>query len=382
MLPLVRSLIPPLLSLVFMMMASGLFNTFVSIRLELEGYDPEVIGIVTSALYVGILVGSLKIDRLIAKRGHIQSFVIFAGILAFLSLAQGMWINPWYWSVLRFIGGICMAGVFIVIESWLLMQSSPQLRGGILSIYLAIFYAALSIGQLLINVSDPMSIYPFCIVAGLLLTSILPISVRKISQPKIEETSRLKLTQLFRISPLGLMGGVISGMLLAAVYGLVPVYANEIGMSVSEIGTFMAVLIFGGFSLQWPLGRLADKGERRRVLNFASFMSAIFGVIIALNSHSSNLLLGLAFLFGGFSFTLYPLSMAYACEKVQEGQVVAATGGFVLSYGIGAILGPLLAPIAMDFFGPPGLFYFLAFISFVLGLIGLKRPFPVKTSDI
>lgn len=382
MIPLLRSLSGPLLSLVFMMMASGLFNTFVSVRLEMEGYIPEVIGVVTSSLYLGLLIGSFWIDRWISKVGHIRSFVVFTSFLALMVIGQSFWINPWYWSLLRLAGGVCMAGVFIVLESWLLMQSAPNMRGAILSIYLAVLYAALSCGQFLIDLSDPKGLYPFSITALLLIISILPVSIRKISEPKITETARLSLVQLYKISPLGFIGGVVSGMLLAVVYGLGPVYAKEIGMSVSEVGTFMAVLIFGGFSLQWPLGRWADKTDRRRVLNVVSFATAFLGIAIGmLHEVPAIVLFIFAWLFGGFSFTIYPISMAYACERVKEGQIVAATGGFVLSYGFGAIAGPLLAPISMGFFGVGGLFYFLAAISLFLGLIGLKRPAPAMLDE-
>lgn len=258
------------------------------------------------------------------------------------------------------------------------MRSGPEKRGAILSIYLAVFYAALSSGQLLIDVADPMGVIPFCLTAGLLLLSILPISWKRAGEPKLgEKTTRLGLTQLYRISPLGFVGGVISGMLLAAVYGLGPVFAKEAGMSVSEIGTFMAVLIFGGFSLQWPMGRWADKGDRRRVLNVACFATALLAFAIGwIDSQPLWLLLTLTWLFGAFSFTLYPLSMAYACERVKEDQIVAATGGFVLSYGLGAIAGPLVAPLAMEWLGANGLFYFLSLITFIQGLVGLKRPAP------
>jgi len=374
---LMKSITPPLLSLVFMMIASGLFNTFVSVRLEMEGFSAESIGVVTSALYLGITIGSLRIDRWVSKMGHIRAFVVFAVVLSIVVLAQGFWIDPWYWSMLRFIGGICMAGVFIVIESWLLMQSSPEMRGTVLSTYLAVLYIALSSGQLLIDVTNPRGPFPFYITALLVSISILPITIRKIPQPKLTEHTRLDFLQLFRISPHGFFGGIVSGMMLAAIYGLVPVYAKEIGMSVSEIGTFMAILIFGGFSLQWPLGLLADKMGRRLILNLVSFMTAFLAISIALfGSTSIPLLYVLACLFGGFSFTLYPISMAYACERVKEGQIVTATGGFVLSYGIGAVVGPLLAPIAMGIVANDGLFYFLGLISLSLGLIGLKRPAP------
>jgi MFS family permease len=378
MLNLFRALSAPFLSLIAMMMGSGLFNTFVSVRLEMEGVSNEEIGIVTSALYVGILIGSLQIDRWIARVGHIRAFVSFAGILAGLVMLQAMWINWVYWSMLRLMGGVCTAGVFIVIESWLLMEGGPKRRGIVLSAYLAVFYAALSSGQLLIDVADPLSAIPFCITALFLALSILPITMRKIKEPTLEgKNGRLSLMQLYRISPLGFIGGVISGMLLAAVYGLGPVYAKESGMSISEIGTFMAVLIFGGFSLQWPMGWWADRSDRRKVLNIACFATAALGFVIGIVDHGAPIwLLPLAWLFGGFSFTLYPLSMAYACERVREDQIVAATGGFVLSYGIGAIAGPLVAPVAMQLLGTGGLFYFLSLITLIQGLIGLKRPAP------
>jgi MFS family permease len=365
-----------------MMLASGMFNTFVSVRLELEGFSPETIGIVTSALYFGILAGSWKIDLWITKKGHVKAFISFAIILAILSIFQAAWINPWYWSLLRFVGGICMAGVFIVIESWLLMQSTAAQRGAILSIYLAVFYAATSGGQFLINLSDIESSTPFFITAVLVALSAIPISRAKMNIPQTEAQAPISLGRLYRISPLGFIGGIISGMLLAVVYGLVPVYATEIGMSLPEISTFMAVLIFGGFSLQWPMGRLADSGRRRLVLNIASFVTAVIAIAIAFVTQPI-LLLFLAWAFGAFSFTIYPLSMAYSCEKLQGHEIVAATGGFVLSYGIGAIAGPIIAPLAMTFIGAEGLFYFLGCITFTLGIIGVfeKKMVGVSTDQ-
>ena len=366
------SLLPPLLSLFIIILGAGLFNTFISVRLELEGFDMQIIGAVISALYIGILAGSLRIDRWISRVGHVRAFITFAVISTIVILLQAVWINPWYWAVLRFIGGICMAGIFVAIESWLLMAATPALRGGVLSIYLGVFYGALSLGQLLINVADPYDLSPFFITAGLSACSILPLVFRQIKAPKLQSTAPMSPAQCFRISPLGFVGGVISGMLLAILFGFLPVYATIIGMSVSEIGSLMAILIFGGLSLQWPIGRQADRGNRRLVLNLVSFVSAFFALIIAIQDpiHPISLFV-LAWLFGGFSFTLYPLSMAYVCEKIPEDQIVAATGGFVLSYGIGAIAGPMLVPLPIEWLGAPGLFYFLALITLGLGCFGL-----------
>lgn len=371
---LVKSLSAPFLSLILMMLGSGLFNTFTSIRLEIAGYSTEAIGGVTSALYVGILIGSLYLGRWIGKVGHVRALITFSGISACLAMAQAIWIDAFYWSLIRFLSGICMAGIFIVIESWLLIQSPLRMRGRILSVYLAVFYGALSAGQFLINIAPLNTIYPFCIASTLFAASLLPVFLQHNTAPKIEDSERLSLLELFNISPLGFFGGVISGMLLAAVYGLVPVYAKEIGMDISQIGTLMAVIIFGGLVFQWPLGVWADRGDRRRVLNTSAFLASLTAIMIAFIPHQfAFTFLILSWFFGGFSFTIYPLSMAFTCEKIDQDQIVSATGGFVLAYGIGAIAGPLLAPIAMSIFGISGLFYFLAAITLILGLTGLRR---------
>lgn len=371
MLSIVRLVLAPLLSLFLMMMGSGLFNTFVSVKLEVSGYKPEAIGMVTAALYLGILIGSIRMDRWISKIGHIRSFVAIAGLMAAGVLLQSLCLNLWFWALLRIIAGICLAGVFVIIESWLLMLTPPNRRGAILSVYLGVLYAALSSGQLLLDLTDLNGAFPFYITALLTLLSIIPVTIRKITEPKMGEAiSQLSLIQLYQISPLGFVGGIVSGMVLAVTYGLVPVYAKEIGLSVPEIGTFMAVLIFGGFSLQWPVGRWADQGDRRLVIYKISFITALVALIIPFVQPSWFLFI-LIWTFGGFAFTIYPVSMAYACEKMKESEIVTATGSFVLSYGLGAIAGPLIAPLFMDQFGAFGVFYFLSLISFILGLIGL-----------
>ena len=378
----IKSLSAPLISLMLLIMGSGLFNTFIPLRLEMEHYDPEVIGAVASALYAGLLIGSFKIDRFVIRAGHIRSFLLFTTFLGIFVLLPALWINPWYWGTLRFLGGICTAGIFIVIESWILMKGNSSTRGVMLSLYLGALYSALTLGQFLINLSDPTGSWPFVITASLCFLSLMPMCIKTTEAPKIQTSETLSLSRLFFLSPLGFVGGVISGMILSIVYGLVPVYAKDIGLSVSQIGNLMAMIIFGGLSLQWPIGRWADTGKRRSMLQLASFLAALFSFLIPWAAPSSSLLLLLfAWFFGGFAFTIYPLSMAYACEQVQDNQIVGATGGFVLSYGIGAIAGPLLAPMAMKYFGSHGVFYFLTAISLLLGLMSLKLPFWKPSSE-
>lgn len=371
---LARSLAGPLLNLFFLLLASGLFTTIISLRLDYEGFEKGSIGIVTAALYLGVFLGSLFLGRFIRWAGHLRSLASFSIVLALLILGKLLWMDVYYWAFLRLIGGVCTAGVFIVIESWLLLQTSPSMRGTALALYLITLYGGLSMGQFLVHVAEPYTATPFYISAVLCLLSLAPLFLQKATPPPPEKEKPLSLPTLFRASPLGFLGGMISGMVLAVIYALMPLYGKELGLSVSEIGTLMAMVIFGGLTFQWPMAYWGDRGHRKKALNSSCFLTAGLGICLAsVEGSSYGLLLALAWLFGGFSFTIYPLSMAYLCAKVGQEQIVAATGGFVLSYSIGAVMGPLLAPLAIGLFGGGGLFYFLAALTLALGLCGLKR---------
>jgi MFS family permease len=361
----------PMISLILLILGSGLFTTFVSVRLELAGSSPETIGLIASAFYGGILLGSIRSLAWIARIGHLRSLVALCAANSALILLHALWIDPLFWGFLRFCGGFVMGALFVVIESWFLLSSDSSVRSRSLSLYLLIFYIALSLGQLLLNVADPLTLIPYCLASTLSSLSILPIVISSVEIPIHSSNQRLSFMKVFSHSPRGFLGGIASGMLLASIYGLGPVYGQGEGFSISEVATLMSVIVFGGVSLQWPLGKWADLFNRRKVLAFACFAAAFFGYLIAsIEGASWALRLVLLWLFGGFSFVLYPLSMTLTCEGVQEQHIVSATGGFVLLYGLGAIAGPLIAPLFMNWVGSAGLFYFLAAICLLMGLIG------------
>jgi MFS family permease len=287
-------------------------------------------------------------------------------------LAMGFWFHPLYWILVRFLAGVGVGALFVAIESWFLLASAPSMRSQALSVYLIVLYGALSFGQLLIGIVNLKGCFPFLLGAGLCTLALLPIVFVKTSPPLPQHPAPYTLLQSFRSSPRGFFGGVVSGIVLACVYGLGPAFGQQIGLAAADTGTFMAALIFGGLSLQWPLGKWADCSSRKRVLLFASLCSALFSLLIALFASASwPLLLALAWLFGGAAYVIYPLSMAFTCEALEECQIVAATGGFVLSYGIGAVAGPLAAPPFMAWLGPQGLFYFIAAVCLLLALISI-----------
>jgi MFS family permease len=370
----VRSLITPIFSLFVIILGNNFLLTVVPLRMKLDGYSTEVVGYLTAAYFAGLMIGALLINRLLEGVGHIRAFAAFAAFFTVLSMLQGVFVHPAFWLVLRFFSGICMAGIFVTIESWLLVKSSVHMRGKALSIYMITTFAGQSLGQLFLDISDPSTIYPFCLGVILASVAIVPLALTKTRAPIIEEPSILNPLKLFKTSPLGTIGAFLSGCILGSVYGLLPLYTFNLDFTHSQIAAVMSITILGGLILQYPVGIISDRLDRRKVLFSLSLFTGICSLLMGLfPTQSFELFLVLAFIFGGFSFATYPVSVSHACDLIDSKDLVAATGGMLLFYGTGAIVGPILISYPMNYFGNSGFFHFITFISLVLTLFTLMR---------
>lgn len=357
--------IAPLTSLFVIMLSNGMFSTLLAVRLQMGGEPDWVAGAISASYYGGLVLGSFYIERFIGRVGHIRAYATFASTTAVVSLLPGIFLSSTAWIVMRFIGGYCMGGLFIVIESWLLASSTPQTRGKVLSVYMMALYAAQGGGQFLLNVSDPNTLIPFCIATILAALSVLPVCMTYRISPAIEEASTLHFFRLYKLSPTGVIGCFSAGMILGAIYGLLPVFTGQVGFSLYETSLAMGVTIFGGMLLQYPVGHLSDHMDRRKVMLLLAVACAALSICLMVSAYGPShwLFMGFAFLLGGFSFTIYPLSISHACDFLGGKDIVAATGGLLLAYGIGATVGPLVAPLLMDMMGPIGLFVYFALMS-------------------
>jgi len=359
-----------LISLVVLIMGNSFFITFVSLRLDLAGTSSEMIGIITASFYTGMLLASFLAPSWIRRLGHLRVWILLCGVNGLLILFHALWVDAIYWLLLRFFSGIMLGGVFVVIESWFLLLCPSRQRSLTLAIYVLAYYFATAIGQLFLYGCDLFSWTPYLEAGALSVLAIVPCIIRPIPLPNYVQSQPLHFLKTLRTSFQGFFGGFISGMLLSCVYGLTPVYALKIGRSVPDVGTMMAVIVFGGLVLQLPLGKWADLWNRRKVMVVTCFFSVLFSISIALFDNIYWIQLLLLLLFGGFSFVIYPLALALACEKISDDQIIAVTGGLNVTYGAGAMAGPLLAPLFMGWLGSGGLFYFLGGISLILGLVG------------
>lgn len=365
-----------LISLFIMVLGSGFLTSLLPLRMHWANASTLFIGGLTTAYYAGLVVGSYSVERFIMRVGHIRAFAAFASLLAVVSMLHGFWLNAWFWIALRFIAGICTAVLYVVIESWLLAKSTLKTRGQVLGFYMIALYAAQSAGQLLLNVGNRTSLIPF-IIAGMLATlSVVPLAMTKAVTPELSEPSTLRLKKLYHISPTGVVGCFVAGLILSGVYGLLPLYLGQHDFPVSRIATMLAITVLGGMLFQYPVGRLSDHFDRRVVLVFVSLFTVLssFILMICISVDVFSLVLGSLFILGGASFTLYPLSISHACDHLESDDIVAGTQSLLLVYSVGATLGPVIAAFFMrPWLGTNGLIVYFALLSLLLGIFLLWR---------
>lgn len=366
----VRSL---LLSIFMLMAGSGFLATLISLRLNRAGSGTMTIGIVATAYFGGLIIGSLRAADVVRRVGHIRAFAAFVALLSASTLSYALWTQPLFWMLLRLIDGVCVAGVFVCLESWLNDRAEPQMRGSVLAAYMVALYSGQAIGQLLLGASGAMPAIPFQIASILISLAIIPLCLTRSSAPAPVEASAFSIRSLLAASPLGAWGAVATGLMLGAFYGMAAVHVRRLGLDLAETARFMMIVILGGVALQWPLGRLSDRHDRRRVIVASFAIAALVSVALSMISSGGLLLMALGALFGGLSFALYPLCVAHCNDRLLETERVAASGRLVLLYSIGAALGPVLAAGAMTMAGTGGLFLFIACCAGAAMTVGLWR---------
>lgn len=366
-----------LTSQVLLWLGAGLLSTIIALRMGSAGYDSLTGGLVMSGFYVGLVLSALRADRVIRAVGHIRAFAAMASVLSAATLAHGFDDDPVLWWCLRAIEGMCIAGLSICTESWLNDRSTNADRGTILSIYTLTTGVATGAGQFLLNLSE-ISGFTLLVVASMLLSlALVPVTMTRGPTPSLGTVSWLGLGKLWRISPLGVTGCFTAGLAIGGFNSMGPVYGQASGMGVSQVSFFMGVAIIGGMVLQMPMGRLSDLLPRRLVVMGAGLglcVTALLVGALTLGGGAKSLeVMLLVVVFGGCIYILYPLALAQTNDSLTPDQFLGASGGLVLIYGIGAIIGPILSSLAMDRFGPSGLFWLMAVIGIGLALTATLR---------
>ncbi|MES1990785.1 MAG: MFS transporter [Pseudomonadota bacterium] len=354
---------------------NGLFGTLIPLRAGIEGFSTGTIGLLGSSYFIGFLAGCVTGPHIVRRAGHIRSFAALAGIASVLPLMHELVINPWVWAVLRVLHGFAFAGLYMVIESWINERATNETRGRLFSIYLIINFSSITLGQFLLNIADPAHFTLFAIVSMLTSLALVPISLSTTVQPAPLASTEIFIRRLYKISPVGMMGSFVVGIANAPFWTLGPIFAKDSGLDLFGVSVFMTAAIVGGAVAQWPIGRISDRTDRRRVILGLCFGSicAELAMVAARGAEAHNLMLAAGFLFGVMALTLYSVCVAHTNDHASRESFVSVSGGLLLVYALGAIVGPSAASFGAGYYGMSFIFIFGACVHVVYGLFTLYR---------
>ena len=352
----------------------GLLGTLLGVRATIEVFSNMQTGVIMAGYYAGYIIGTWSGPGIVRSVGHIRTFAAFAALGSASTLSFGLFSDPWIWFLMRVLNGAAMVGLYMVVESWLNEKTPARVRGRVFALYMITTLLALAAGQFLLLVYDPATLAPFALASVLITIAIIPIAVIRVSEPQIEAHEHLPLSRLFRLSPFGVAGVLGAGVVNGAFWSMTAVFGVRLGMSEAEIALMMSATIIGGALLQLPIGHLSDRHDRRSVLLLVSFCAAIMAALagyIVMREWQGLMLV--TFLYGGLMFSIYAISVAHTNDHLTAGQVLGATRGLLLLYGVGALGGSLVGGMLMDLTGPLGLPFLSAAVLFLLGAYGVNR---------
>ena len=367
--------------------AHGFQGNLLQVRSVIEDFGFITTGIIMSGYFVGYFVGASITPNLVSKVGHIRVFAAFASMASLSILIHAVFVNPIVWTLGRFLTGFSLISVYIVVESWLNDRATNRNRGGVLSIYMFITFTGMAVGTLLLNFSKPQQFEPFILTSLLFSIALVPILLVKRSAPKFKKISFIKIKQLYKISPLGTFSMLCTGLIHSAIFGYGAVYATSLNFSIYEISLFLFLITIAGAIFQFPIGYFSDGQDRRVILIACTFISVVFCILANFTSGSSlenmylassigiNKMFFLIFVtfYAGFALPMFTLNLAYVNDFLDKERFVAAGAGLQIIFGIGAMGGPFLCSVFMNFFGSNGFFIFLGIFHLLIGLFGLYR---------
>lgn len=368
------SFAPLFLSIVFLQLGTGGLGPLDALSGIQLGFTTAQIGLLGSAHFVGFFIGCWLAPRLIGEVGHSRAFAAFTAIGTIGILAHMIVIDPYAWALMRVMSGLCIAGSFTVVESWLQARVSNENRGRAMGTYRVVDIAGSLAAQLMISVLTPASYVSYNILAIVCCAALLPLAVTRAAQPAIPEAPRLRPALAWRMSPLAAAAVISAGVTTASFRMVGPIYGIEVGLSVDQIALFLAAFVLGGALSQYPAGWLADRYDRRWVLVWLSVFAIVScAITVALSSGGSAAVLIASGVFGFATFPIYSVAAAHAHDFATDEQRVELSAGLMFFYAVGAIAAPYVVSTLIDRFGPSAMFAFVSLAHVILIVFSLYR---------
>ena len=363
-----------LISVALLLMGNGLQGTLLPVRASIEAFSELDIGVMGSAYFIGFALGCYYGTHLVRRAGHIRTFTAMVAVASSAVLAHAMIVSPVLWWVLRALTGLCFAVLYLVIESWLNEKATNENRGTVFSIYTIINLTVITVGQMMLMLDDPTDFPLFALSSILLSVAAVPVAMTAASAPSPIATTTVRFVHLYKLSPVGMFGCFAVGLANGAFWGLAPVYAQGGTTDITAVAIFMSITVIAGAVGQFPLGRLSDRMDRRRVILVALAGAAAAGLgLVFIDPGWKYAVFGIAFLYGMFAFPLYSLSVAHTNDHIDASGYVEAASGLLMVYALGAVVGPISASLFMQVIGSSGLFVFTVCVHIVAIVFTIYR---------
>ncbi len=364
---------PLLFGMGLLMVGNGMQGTLLGIRGNIEGFTTLEMSIVMSAYFVGFLGGSRMAPNMIRRVGHVRVFAALASMISAVMIMYPTLADPWAWTIGRVLIGFCFSAVYVTAESWLNNAATNENRGQALSLYMIVQTLGIVASQALLVTADPSGYVLFVIPSVLVSLAITPILLSISPTPAFATTKPMSLRQLVNFSPLGCVGMFLLGGVFSAQFGMASVYGAQAGLSIAQISTFVAMFFVGAVVLQYPIGWMSDRMDRRLLIVGVSAIGGAGSILGMLMGDDFTMLLISAFVVGGMSNPLYSLLIAHTNDFLEPEDMAAASGGMIFINGLGAIAGPLITGWLMDRAGPGGFYLFTAVLFAALVVYAIYR---------
>jgi MFS family permease len=379
------------LGMSLIMLAHGYQGSLLGVRAVQEEFTLIATGFMLSGYYVGYFIGAKIIPSFILRVGHIRVFAAFASIASIVILFHSIFIHPFTWFILRVITGISMVSIYTIAESWLNDRATNKNRGSVLSVYMIVLYGSMGIGMFFLNFSKPENFQPFILVSLFMSLALIPILLTKRKAPTFKKITGMSLKELYKTSPLGMVGSLFYGTVQSALFSLLAVYATSMNFTIFEISVVTFLLAISGAIAQFPIGKLSDKFDRRLVITYATFGAAFFALCAIFASRQMYLPddLGTSktwfyiflILFSFCSLPMFAIIFAHTNDFIPKEKFVAAGASLQFAFGLGAISGPFLCSIFMNIIGANGYFVFLIIFHSIIGIFAIHRMKIRNTED-
>jgi len=357
-----------------LMIGNGMQGTLLGIRGGIESFSTLEMSIVMSAYFVGFLGGSRMAPGMIRRVGHVRVFAAVASMISAVMILYPTFPNIVIWSIGRVLIGFCFSAVYVTAESWLNNAATNENRGQALSLYMIVQTMGIVIAQALLLTADPSGFVLFVIPSVLVSLAVTPILLSISPTPAFDTTKPMSLRSLVTVSPLGCVGMFLLGGVFSAQFGMASVYGAEAGLSVAQISIFVATFFVGSVLLQYPIGWISDRMDRRLLIVITSIIGAAGSILGMMFGHMFPVLLVAAFVVGGMSNPLYSLLIAHTNDFLEHEDMAAASGGMLFINGLGAIMGPIITGWMMGTaLGPGGFYLFTAVLFIVLAVYATYR---------